>query len=43
MLFPIQLASIVAGVGRNTGAVSAELVVLLIVGAFLSYKGYGRE
>jgi hypothetical protein len=43
MLFPIQLASIVVGVGRSTGAMSAALVVLLIVGALLSYKGYKRE
>jgi hypothetical protein len=42
MLFPVQLASIAAGVGRNTGLVSAELIVLLIAGAFLSYKGYSR-
>jgi hypothetical protein len=41
MLFPIQLASIVVGVlGRNTGVVSAVLVLVLIAGAFLSYKGY---
>jgi cytochrome bd-type quinol oxidase subunit 2 len=43
MLFPIQLASIVTLVGRNASAVSAALVVLLAVGAFLSYKGYSRE
>ena len=43
MLFPIQLAAFVAGVGQRTGAMSAALVVFLLVGAFLSYKGYSRE
>ena len=43
MLFPIQLASIVVGVGRSTGVMSAALVVVLMVGSFLSYKGYSRE
>jgi hypothetical protein len=43
MLFPIQLAAFVAGGGQRTGAISAALVVFLLVGALLSYKGYSRE
>ncbi len=43
MLFPIQLASIVVAVGRSTGVMSAALIVLLLAGTFLSYKGYSRE
>ena len=43
MLFPIQLASIVARVGQSTGLISVPLLVLLAVGAFLSYKGYSPE
>jgi hypothetical protein len=43
MLFPIQLASIVARVGQSTGLISVPLLVLLAVGAFLSYKGYSRD
>ena len=43
MLFPIQLASIVIAAGRNTAVIGGALVVLLVVGAILSYKAYGRE
>jgi hypothetical protein len=43
MLFPIQLASIVAGVGQSTGVITAALVVFLVAGAYLSYKGYAAE
>ena len=40
MVFPIQLAATVVGVGRSTGVVA---VALLVVGAFLSSKVYCRE
>jgi hypothetical protein len=43
MLFPIQLAAIVAGVGQSTGLIAAGAVVLLVLGAFLSFKGYTRN
>jgi hypothetical protein len=43
MLFPIQLASIVAEVGQNNGVMSAALSVALMVGAYLPYKAYSRE
>lgn len=34
MLFPIELAAIVAGVGQSTGLIAAVAVVLLVLGAF---------
>jgi hypothetical protein len=43
MLFPIKLAAIVAGVGQSTGLIAAVAVVLLVLGAFLSFKGYARN
>jgi len=43
MLFPIQLAAIVAEVGQNTGLIGAVAVVPLVLGAFLSFKGYTRD
>jgi hypothetical protein len=43
MLFPIQLAAIVARVGQSTGLIAAVAVVLLVLGAFLSFKGYTRN
>jgi hypothetical protein len=43
MLFPIQLAAIVAGVGQSTGLIAAVAVVPLVLGAFLSFKGYTRN
>ena len=44
MLFPIQFAAFVAGVGQRTGAIIGPvLVVFLLLGLFLSYKAYGPE
>jgi hypothetical protein len=43
MLFPTQVAAIAAKVGQNTGLIIAAAVVLLVLGAFLSFKGYSRE
>jgi hypothetical protein len=43
MLFPIQLAAIVAVVGQSTGVIATGAVVLLVLGAFLSFKGYTRN
>jgi hypothetical protein len=43
MLFPMQLAAIVAAVGQSTGLIAASAVVLLVLGAFLSFKGYTRN
>ena len=43
MLFPIQLATIVPGVGERSDVIGPALVVFLLLGIFLSYKAYGPE
>ena len=43
MLFPIQIAAIVPGVGERAGIIGPVLVVFLLLGLFLSYKAYGPE
>jgi hypothetical protein len=43
MLFLTQIAEIVAGVGEGTGLIVAVTVVLLGLGAFLSFKGYSHD
>jgi cytochrome bd-type quinol oxidase subunit 2 len=43
MMFPIELAAMATKFSQDTGLIAAEAVVLLVVGAFLSYKGYGRK
>jgi len=43
MFFPAQLAAIAAGIGQSTGLIIATAVVLLVLGAFLSFKGYSRD
>jgi hypothetical protein len=43
MLFPIQLAEIAPKVSQETGLIAAEAVVLLVVGAFLTYKSYSHR
>ena len=41
ILFPIRLAGMAANFGQSTGFIAAgEAVVLLVIGAFLSYKTY---
>jgi hypothetical protein len=41
MLFPIWLAGMAASFGQRTGFIAGEAgVVLLLIGAFLSYKAY---
>jgi len=46
MLFPTQLANMAAGIAHNTGFstgwIVAEAIILLGLGAFLSFKGYSR-
>jgi hypothetical protein len=42
MFFPAQLAAIATGVSQSTGLIIAIAVVLLVLGAFLSFKGYSR-
>jgi hypothetical protein len=43
MLFPTQIAAIAAGVGRSTGLIVTATIVLLVLGAILSFKGYSRD
>jgi len=43
ILFPTQLAPIAIGAVQSTGVLPAVAVVLLVIGAFLSLKGYSRE
>src|SRR3954447_6826972 len=42
ILFPTGLARMAAGLGQNTGFVAVMAAVLLVLGAFLSFKAYGR-
>jgi len=43
MLFPTQIAAIAAGVGRSTGLIVAAAIVLLVLGAILSFKDYSLD
>jgi uncharacterized protein YjeT (DUF2065 family) len=43
MLFPIQLASMTEGLSRSSGLFLASAGVLLVVGAFLSFKAYAHD
>jgi hypothetical protein len=43
MLFPTELAAIAAGIGQVTGAIIAAAIILLGLGALLSFKAYRRN
>ena len=43
MLFPTGLAAIAAGIGQITVAIMAAAIVLLALGAFLSFEAYRRD
>jgi hypothetical protein len=43
ILFPTRLADIAVPLVQSTGLLATVAVVLLVVGAFLSFKGYSRE
>lgn len=43
LLFPTWFGAVVAGFSQGTGLMAAAGVVLLVVGAFLSFRGYGRD
>ena len=43
MLFPTGLAAIPGGIGQTTGAIIPGAIVLLGLGAFLSFKAYRRD
>jgi uncharacterized membrane protein HdeD (DUF308 family) len=40
MLFPIWTAGMAADLSPKTGAIAAEAIVLIVIGAFLTYKAY---
>jgi hypothetical protein len=42
ILFPFQLAEMAADVAQHSGFLLVEAVILLALGGFLSFKGYGR-
>jgi hypothetical protein len=43
MLFPTQLAAIAAALAHRPGGIIASAIVLLVLGGFLSFKGYSRD
>ena len=43
ILFPTRLVAIAVGAVQITGVLPAVAIVLLVIGAFLSFKGYSRE
>ena len=43
MVFPTGLAAIAGGIGQTTGAIIPGAIVLLGLGAFLSFKAYRRD
>src|SRR6266850_6771803 len=42
MLFPIRLAAMAVEVAQRPGALIGAVIVLLVLGAFLSFKAYSR-
>jgi hypothetical protein len=43
VLFPTQFTAMAAAVGQSSGWLIAWAVVFLVLGAFLTFKGYGRD
>lgn len=43
MLFPVELATIVPGVGERSDVIGPALVVFLLLGLFLTFKAYRPE
>jgi hypothetical protein len=43
MLFPIRLAAMAAAVAQRSGGIIAGAIVLLVLGAFLTFKAYSRD
>jgi hypothetical protein len=43
MLLPTRFAAVAAEIGQSIGWIIAGAVVLLVLGAFLSFKGYSRD
>jgi len=43
MFLPFRFAAIAAAMGQHTVLIATMAIVVLLVGAFLSYKAYGRD
>jgi hypothetical protein len=43
MFFPIRLAALAGQIGQSTGFIAVSAVVILALGAFLSFKAYSRD
>lgn len=43
ILFPVELATVLPGVGERSDIIGPALIVFLLLGIFLSYKAYGSE
>jgi len=43
MLFTTQMAAIAAAVAQKPGGIIAGAIIVLVLGAFLSFKGYTRD
>jgi hypothetical protein len=43
ILFPTRLAALAAGLGQSTVLIAAGAVVMLVIGAFLSFEAYRRS
>jgi hypothetical protein len=43
MLFPVELATVISGVGQRSDIIGPALIVFLLLGIFLTYKAYGSE
>jgi hypothetical protein len=43
VLFPTRLISIAVGAVHTTGVLPTVAIVFLLVGGYLSFKGYSRE
>ena len=43
ILFPTRLVAIAVGAVQITGVLPVVAIVFLVIGAFLSFKGYSRE
>ena len=43
IFFPTGLAAIAGEIAQSTGLITAGAIVFLVLGAFLSFKGYSRD
>ena len=43
MLFPVELATVIPGIGQRSDVIGPALVVFLLLGIFLTYKAFGPD